>query len=258
MSNAITLLASQVPAAMVPSATYKIEDTLAGGYAPHAEQFIIGENNASLLASYLNSYGMRLDLLSRHGGTANCICRGLGISAGSGLTLNVATGLAHIDAGFVELKSTDVLTITLSNNNPNYIWLKTDGTLYKDTTTAAPASQAVYLGYALTSGGAITQLDDAGRYVVTQGQVERTTADTGTPGDTPSSSLRFYAVTLGGLYYWDGSTWHRVNDLLSPNAFFISSGQSEVIPPNTIVSILSEDFTVEGTVTVRGTLLIRA
>lgn len=254
---AVTLLASQVPTPMIPSATYEIQDALDGGYAPHAEQFQLGENNAATLASYLNAYGMRIDLLSRHGAVANCILRGLLISAGTGLTLNVAIGLAHIDAGLVELESGDTLTITLTNNSANYVWLKSDGTLEAKTTTAAPATQAVYLGYALTSAGSITQVDDAGRCVATGGIIERQTADTGEPADSPNASWRGWTVTSGGRYWWTGTGYERLGPGDSVK-ILIPAGRNDVIPAGSQKAIIADALTVRGSLAVRGHLVVRA
>lgn len=262
MSNSVTLLASQVPAIMIPSTAYMILDALNGGYAPHAEQFQLGEDNAATLASYLNAYGMRIDLLGRYPAPANCICYGLEISAGTGLTLNISDGLAVIDAGFVEQNATAdpltaALTETLTNNSANYVWWKTDGTIEVKTTTAQPSSQAVYLGYALTAAGAITQLDDAGRLLLKSGIIERQTADTGEPADSPNASWRGWTVTSGGRYWWTGTGYERLGPGDSVK-ILIPAGRNDVIPAGSQKAIIADALTVRGSLAVRGHLVVRA
>lgn len=95
---------------------------------------------------------------------SNYILTGLAISAGSGLSVNVASGRAYIGGIEIESDATDSNQLSLTPNTTNYIYaqLTRDGsnepsgwTFTFNTTGVAPAD-SVLLGYAITTGSAVS------------------------------------------------------------------------------------------------------
>lgn len=131
------------------------------------------------------------------------VATGLVISAGSGLALSVSAGFAMTGDGPL---SVGALSIVLPDESTRYIWLNSAGTLTAASTTTAPNATAVYLGRAVTTGGAIAGVDDSGVVRIAGSQLFRTLADRGAPGDVPKSPVM--TITQAGSYLFDGAA-HR-------------------------------------------------
>ena len=154
----------------------------------------------------------RVDLLASIGGAGNyAVAKGLTLSSGAGLVVNVAAGIALMD-GPVELSAPTALAVP-DNTARVFIWLlrspaNVQPTLAYTTTAAAlPASPAVLLGAVTTSGGALTALDTSGVMRIKGGQAVRATADAGAPTDTPPADACFLALTAFGAFLWTGTAY---------------------------------------------------
>lgn len=193
-----TLLASACPSPVVYSG---VHDITAGGTI--VSEAIIAGNTASAGTAKVNRNATREDLIARYGGGGYAITEGLAISAGSGLTLNVATGHAMID-GPVQVNTG--ATATLTNNIARvWIWLSQAGAIVQvNNSLTPPAGAHVLLGSAVTSGGAITSVDQSGVLLMTPLGLKRRSADSTTPSDTPSSKLSFIHEGVGKVWIWDG------------------------------------------------------
>lgn len=84
---------------------------------------------------------------------------GLGLSAGSGLTLNIAAGTLWA-TGLVAL---DARTATAPDNAIRYVWIDEEGLVTFTATSTDVGGTAVCLGWVSTSAGAIVSVTDAGR-----------------------------------------------------------------------------------------------
>lgn len=211
---ATALLSSQVPTPMVPTTDYLIDDAVNNGaLPPNCEYMAAGQSSTA--PDRLNGMGTRVDLTARYGGGGNAICDGLTISLATGMVVNIAAGQAYINAGIVEVPAATTTTVsTYGAAHRVYLWLLADGSIYPvDNATTQPASQGVYLGSVLINGSnnGLTSFDDSGRLVLQNGIFEMTTADTGIPTAAPSSSVRYYILTVAGQrFWWTGSWWMRV------------------------------------------------
>lgn len=96
-------------------------------------------------------------LLARVAGRG--VLSGLGVTAGSGLTLNIAAGTMWAN-GLVTL---DARTATCPNNATNYVWIDSEGLVTFTATSTDIGGEAVCLGQVVTSAGAIVSVTDAGR-----------------------------------------------------------------------------------------------
>lgn len=194
---AITKTAAECPAVPVPGTViYKGND----GQSPPTSNALVTGVNALVTKTNQNAKGW--DMQSRYGAGGYGIGHGLALSAGSGLTLNISDGQAVIE-GIVEVRS--FAGLALADNSDNWIWLKQDGTIVKETTTTPPTGKCTLLGRATTSSGAITSVGQDGAVLFKSGQVWRETNDAWIPTDTPDSSLRFWTKTQGGEFWWNGS-----------------------------------------------------
>src|SRR5579872_1570737 len=119
----------------------------------------------------LNQLLAALKLVTQNGGGANCIAGAVGtslaLSAGTGLNVVVAPGIAMMDrvlelvaSGAVSPAQVNVpAPYTLPDNATSFVWLTNVGTLVSATSTTPPANSRIYLGQVTTSGGAITAID---------------------------------------------------------------------------------------------------
>lgn len=161
-------------------------------------------------AAYNRSQAI-IESVMRCGAGLKGVVTGLEISAGSGLTLNIAAGKA-LSNGLLELFT--ATTLAMSDNTVNYIWFKEDQTFEKITAGISPPTPSgVFIGTVTTSGGAITAVDDSGICYVRANSIYRKTADPYKPGDTPPSNWLGYTKTLGGLWFWNGSDYLRLDDV---------------------------------------------
>jgi hypothetical protein len=236
---ATNLLASQVPIPPPPASIPTINSATSSGVG-----FGIGPNldqiTSAGLKQALNKILSGLVLNGMYGGNGFGLISGYAPTAGSGLTLNVASGSAFIGAP-VQMGAQ---TITLTDNANNYVWLKADGTLTKQTTTTIPSGNVTYLGRVVTVSGSISDIDTSGVVYLIGGLRTRTTADVGKPTDSPSSQTIFLTKTLAGDYLWDGSTYRRLaGDIAAPKDRLIS-GDVGFIPADHQLQIF-DLFTVE-------------
>lgn len=219
--------AADCPAPQTPlAALYAANATDAAGPVS-ASSLASGAAGAQSLTTRWNRNATRLDLTARYGGGAYAVLHGLELTAGSGLTLNISAGQAALD-GLSEVPT--ATTLSLVDNTLNRVWISRAGTLNKVTdasaTPLAPPDTAVpwaFLGAVPCVAGSIASIDYSGRLDLRQGNLAfRQTADPGEPGDTPPSGVRFFTITAGGLYLWDGAAyrWLDANtaDLVLENA----------------------------------------
>lgn len=202
-----TLLATQVPLPTTYSGFLRVLDgENTTGNAPVARKFTTSGTSA-VSSSKLNANFTMMDLEARYGGGGLYhVCHGLTLSAGAGLTLNVAQGHAVI-SGLVELATNSTIVVPDATARV-HIWLKQDGTLtYVANSITPPAGEVCYIGSCVTAGGVITSVDDSGIVKAQGGSLVRTTADTAAPTDTPSATIRFFAKTSGGTYWWNGTAY---------------------------------------------------
>jgi hypothetical protein len=194
---AITLSASSCPAPVVPGAV--VYQGNSGTAPPASEEFSTGSFTG--VAAQLNRNSKGADMAQRYGSGGYAIGSGLALSAGTGLVCNIAQGQAVMD-GLVELYAAS--TVVVTGSATNWIWLKQDGTIVAQTTTAKPTGNCVCLGAAVTDGSGVTSIETSGVVYFRGGQMWRETADAGAPGDSPDSTLRLWTKTVGGLFFWDG------------------------------------------------------
>jgi hypothetical protein len=236
---ATNLLASQVPIppapASVPSISAATSSGVGFGIGPNLDQI-----TSAGLKQALNKMLSALVLAGMYGGNGFGIISGYLPTAGTGLTLNVASGSAVIGAP-VQMGAQ---TITLTDNATNYVWLKADGTLYKTTSIAVPSGNVTYIGRAVTVSGSITDVDTSGVVYLIGGLRIRYTADVGKPGDSPSSGTIFLTRTLDGDYLWDGTAYRRLaGDIAAPKDRLVS-GDIGFIPADHQLQLF-DSFTVE-------------
>jgi hypothetical protein len=197
--------AANCPAAQVPNATVIDPATgipLVSTPAP------LGGSGATL-RDILNSWPVRIDLLSRFGGGGRAVLSGLELSDGGGLVATVGAGQAGID-GIVTLAAS--ANKALVDDTRNHIWISSSRTLTVVTgSLLPPAGSQCYLGSVVTADGAVTSIDYSGRMTLVGGLLERQTADAGVPGDTPPAGVRCLTKTAGGIYLWDGASYWQVS-----------------------------------------------
>ena len=90
-------------------------------------------------------------------GGVNIRVSGMGISAGTGLAVDVASGIAVISNCVVEFTATETLT-GLTASTTNHIWLNSSGTLSATTSDDAPSTSHIPLGQAITDGTSVTSV----------------------------------------------------------------------------------------------------
>lgn len=204
--------ASECPIPQVPIASLWVSSASDSAGPVSASSLASGAAGAQSLTTRWNKNATRLDLTARYGGGAYAVLHGLELTAGSGLTLNISAGQAALD-GLSEVPT--ATTLSLVDNVLNRVWISRAGTLNKVTSASAsplaPPDGAVpwtFLGTVPCAGGAITGIDYSGRLDLRQGNLAfRQTADLGEPGDAPPAGVRFFTITEGGLYLWDGAAY---------------------------------------------------
>lgn len=178
-------------------------DVVGGSASPETGHEIVqgdlnmhGKTNANLAASNIGFGGLA---------GAYCVLSGLTVTAGSGLTANIADGYAAID-GVVGVSSLPAYVLPASQAEI-YLWLKQDGTLTHTVTTTPPSGKVCLLSRLATSGSAVTSVDTNIAFRSLGGALWRTTPDASTPSDTPGSATREFRKTNRGGYVWTGSEW---------------------------------------------------
>jgi len=167
-----------------------------------SEAFAIGEGPG--VADKLTLGAARRDIDARYGGGYYGVAKGLDLSAGSGLTLNIAAGHAMCD-GVVPINA---ISVGLTDSGRNYVWLSRAGAIVVVFASLNPPAGAnVFLGSALTAGGNISSVDQSGVLYAPGGVPWTRTADTGTPGWTAPASLQFVHHTANNVWWWDGVSY---------------------------------------------------
>lgn len=165
----------------------------------------------------LNEMGTRSDLVARYGGGGYGVIpgpagTGCNLSAGSGLTLNIAAGAVMMD-GTIPVSAQSV-TLTDEINTPGvWIWISQAGAIVQSNDDPTPPAGAhVLLGLATTTGGSITGVDFSG-VVYWLGALggQRFTTDTATPGDTPPANISFIHHGTGKLWIWEGADYWQIS-----------------------------------------------
>lgn len=243
----VTLLASACPAPIAVGSIVWPSDVAAGTDDPDvAKKITSGDPN---FTPNVNENAAMLDLAARGGGGCYAVIHGGVISAGTGLTVNVTGVVAALD-GYKAVKSFPALVVPASTARV-WIWFKQDGTLEAvATSTTPPTAKCVLLGSCTTNGSGVTAVDTAGVVKLVSGVAVRETADLGQPSDAPPSGVRLFTLTLGGLFFWDGSQWALVPRGASWSKEVIPAGETVVIPEGAQTSMF-------GTVSVLGTLIVR-
>lgn len=202
----MALTAANCPAPVVNTTLNKLSDAENTTGINGAQVFKVLVQGTTSLSAKWNRNALASELIGRWGCGTYCIINGLTISTGSGLNLAVAAGQALID-GVVEISSATTYTVP-ANQALIFIWLKQDGTLTHSLTTAVPTGGKVYIGNCTSGASSISAVDFSGVMYSRGGMAMRTTADTGVPGDTPSSSLVFITYTSAGAYLWNGTSYN--------------------------------------------------
>jgi hypothetical protein len=162
----------------------------------------------------LNENAGRQDLLGRYAGGAYAVVTGLDLSAGSGLTLNIAAGHAVIDGPVIYPGG----SVSLTDAGRNWLWISRAGAItVVFNSLVPPAGAYALLGSALTSAGSISSVDQSGVLYLRGSTATRRTADTVQPTDTPPASLQFFHRGASKLWWWDGSAYWQVSP--ATNAF---------------------------------------
>lgn len=251
----ITLLASQCPLPVVETSYPLLSVALntAGTGVAGAQTIASG---TSVISAKWNQNADRIDLLATYGGGGFAICTGLTLSAGSGLTLNIAAGLAAI--GTYAEKAASTLAVPDNHNTATdrvWIWLSQAGAISSTLTTTPPTTRCVCLGSVTTFGGVITGVDTSGVMYLRGGALWRETADLGPPTDSPIATLSFHAKTPGGIFEWDGSAYRAVYAPLSANKTTIASGEAVRITSTEQV-IIYDSILIDGDLIIDGELVI--
>lgn len=204
-----TLAISSCP---VPKAYSGVHDPDTDGSLT-SPQIATGDTAAG--TSKANRMGARADVTARIGAGIWGVVPGssgadLNLSAGSGLTLNIAEGLAMMDGAVYYPGGSVILTDNIARI---WIWLSQAGAIVPvNNSTTPPAGAHVLLGSAVTAGGAITSVDFSG-VVYLQGQnAFRFNTGSGTPTGTPPANISFFQILTGdnSLWLWTGATWRAV------------------------------------------------
>jgi hypothetical protein len=206
----------------------------------------------------LNQVAAILALFGIVGGGAYAVMAGLGLSAGTGLNVVVANGTAMLDAGPLDLVTSDPVApyqvvnpgpYTLADNSTNFVWLTNTGSLVSSTSTTFPTGARVFLGTVTTVSGAITQTDGSNVVTLQNGTLTRITADIGAPTDAPPAGMNLWTVTSSGVYLWaspgSGLAFHAIQSqppvsttisatrtltpLSSPSQILTASGGNQIV-----------------------------
>lgn len=174
---------------------------------------LFAQGDTTTVRPGLNENAGRSDLNARFGGGGYALVHGMALSAGAGLTLNIAAGQAQINSAVTYPGG----TASLTNAGRNWIWISQAGaiTVVFNSLTPPAGAQAL-VGSALTAAGAISSTDTSGVLELKGGMLRRTTADTTTPGDTPSAQLQFWAYGNGKTWFWTGTAYLDVSGVATP------------------------------------------
>ena len=207
----VTLLSTQVPTPPTSSGFLRVADaTASNGNAPTAKHVI---SETYWRQNTINPNFTQANLAERYGsGGAYAVAYGLVLSAGSGLTLNVAKGHAMVD-GVVEVPADTTIAVPDGHNTATdrvWVWVNTAGTISIRTDTTAVANAAV-LGSCTTNAGAITAVDTSGVVYVRGGDLYREVVDDGALSDTPPSGMIIWTKAgTNWVWLWNGGAYRQI------------------------------------------------
>lgn len=162
-------------------------------------------------------------MAGRCGGGLYAIVEGFGLSAGSGLTLNIAAGKAIVDGDVTYPGG----SLACTDSGRNWLWISRAGAItVVFNSLTPPAGAFCLLGSALTAAGVISSVDTSGVLVLRGGTGWRASADVTVPTDTPSSKVQFFHRGTSKLWWFDGTSYFQVSP--ATNAF-----SQAVIQPST-------------------------
>lgn len=203
---AVTLNAVAVPLPPLPIAVVlALDQRIVTGVPPRSDKYTQGLLGGGYVAA--DNYNATVqDILAKYGTGTYAIMRGYGISIGTGLNVDIATGQAVV-TGLTESKVTIVKSVDPSIARIQ-LWLNADGTITTvNNSLTPPAGEVCYLGSCVTNATDVTSVDTSGVVFYKHGDTWRETADTGVPGDAPGLERRFYHRTANASYYWDGLSY---------------------------------------------------
>lgn len=194
------LLATQTP---LPLASPLIEGAGTGATGPFAQGMTAGVSTA------LNRLASKVRTLAEAGSGGLGVLKGLDLSIGTGLTVEVSPGSAC--AGDIVDFAGGSLAIAASTTT--WIWLTADATLaFSGSPTSLPTGGLCFLGSVTASASSVTGIDYSGRVFVVDGMRIRQTADPFAPGDAPPAGARIVTVTKNGAYLWTGLAHAQLAD----------------------------------------------
>lgn len=196
-----SLLVSQCPT--VPSWT-SFHDPVSGGSLTNPS---ISQGETTQARAKVNEIATRDNLGDRYGGGGWGVIpgsagTGCNLSAGAGLTLNIAAGALMIDGTRPISAQSVVLTDSIARA---WVWMSRDGApTVVNSSLTPPAGAYVLLGNATTAGGVITAVDFSGVMYHPGDSFARYNTDTAVPGDTPPRTISFMQYGTDVAWFWNG------------------------------------------------------
>lgn len=180
------------------------------------KSLVIGVSGTEDLAPNFTWNALLSDVIGRHsGGFYGAILTGLEVTDGGGTSAAISAGYIALDGPrYVPANS-----VSLANNQYNWIWVSRSGivtaTVASTATPVPPPPSSTepwgFLARVHVASAVIDEIDYSGRVFMGQGNMPiRVTNDPGAPGDTPPATVHFWTRTLGGLYLWDGASYHAL------------------------------------------------
>lgn len=248
---AVTLLATQVPIPAKMSSIPWMTDAYITSPRPTLNIAKALQSGDTVFSDKFNRNACELDNLGATGAGVIGVYSGLTLATSLTLTLTVAAGRAII-GGPVEAKAALTTNVTPSISRI-HVWLRDDATLITvNNSTTPPAGNVCYLGSCVSSGTAITSVDDSGRWQIRSNMLYRETADSLAPADSPASDMVFLTKTTGGLYLWDGNAYRK---LVSDNVrqirssigagLTLSAGATNYIPIESATALIATEADAE-------------
>lgn len=211
---AYTLAATACPTPISPAAVATLNAE--NGTPLVGEAWVAGQTSG--LVSDFNENGARLDLVSRFGGGAYAILKGLSLAYTTAGFIDIATGQAMVD-GVREL--TVMTQKAVTNSVRNYAWMQRSGVAICTTSTTPPSSPSVFLGSFLVNGsGVCSSIDYSGVFYLMGGIPVRNTSDTTVPVDTPPATMMFLhlGTGTGKTWFWNGVSYLPWASIVVPTA----------------------------------------
>lgn len=222
----IALDTASVPPVSAPSTPPTIASIgIDGGTAPSSPTIATGDLAPTLISKF-NNHSARVDVGAMAMIGIPAIITGLVVSAGVGLTADVADGQAFIQ-GITEYGGGGVV---VAASNTSRIWLGTDGVLHSGTGAYVPASPAIYLGSVTAGASTITSVDASGVFTMAGGLPRREVADTLEPADDPDAGAPIHITkTAGGTYLWDGEAYNLLVPVSAITSLSTGATTSQIV-----------------------------